>query len=145
MIRQVVKGELDGFLLTKTTYYYFKRKMKENPELGKDVRDVALIRREKRFVGENLAGGMLVKSLEDYDHFREYFHSNWENIQGCFLAQLNGKEERFKKKQHPNAILGLFYPFFMGCLGLLAFIACFGVVYEWRRRKCIRSTDHDAV
>ena len=111
--------------------------MKEDISLGTEIRDVNLIKTEKGFIGDELVAGMLIKKLEDYNHFKQYFQNNWDNNQGCFMSQLNAKVERFKKKEKPNVILGLFLPFFIGCITLVGLIVCFGVVYEWRRRKCI--------
>ena len=135
MIKMLMNGELDGFLVTKPTYYYYARETQEQKSLASEVHHVRLMRTEKNFVGDELVGGMLLKEFEDYDYFRKYFESNGPKIQGCFTAQLNAKEKRFKKKENANPIVGLFFPFFLGCLVMLGIILCFGIVYEWRRRK----------
>ena len=133
------RGELDGFMVTKPSYYYYARKLLENGSLGRDIRHVRLVRTEKSFVNNNLVAGILLKEEEDYNIFRKYFESNWPTNQGCYMSQLNAKEKRFAKKEKVNPMLGLFFPFFTGCSGVVGLIVCFGIIYEWKRRKVTTS------
>ena len=139
LMKALRSKEIDGFVLSRPTYYYFKRtdfgrKYKE------DVRDVTLTLTETNFQEDKYVAGMLVKNVQDYTYLRMYFESNWPNIQGCYLYEMNYKYEKFHNEEE-NTLSGLFIPFLVGSLVLLVVILCFGAVYEFIRRKCYPVTE----
>ena len=137
LIQMLRKKEIDGFLVSRTTYYYFSRLMDEDPKLGSDIRDFRLKQTEKDFVGDHsnhLVAGMLVRSYQDYLFFREYFQSNWPHIQGCYSYDLNYKDKKFVADRR-NPLEGLFLPFFLGAIVVLCVLVGLGIIYEFVRRK----------
>ena len=135
LIRLLRQDKIDGFLVSRTTHYYFARKLEQDPTLGVDVRDFVLKQTEKNFIGgEYLVAGMLLRSYKDFVFFREYFRSNWAHIQGCYNYDLNYRDQKFVQVRR-NPLEGLFVPFFVGSGAVLLTLICMGVVYEYRRRK----------
>ena len=82
--------------------------------------------------------GMLVQKETDYNFFKSYFEHNWSQIQGCFEYELNFKDKKFIEVSN-NGMMSLFFPFFIGCMAILMLIACFGGVYEYRRRRTVKN------
>ena len=135
LVRSLERGEIDGFLVSRSTYYYYARvthDVKKYRLKAASIRHVKMVKTEKHFRGEKLVTGMLVKSRKDYEYFRQYFKSNWLQIQGCYSYDLNYKDKKFVR-DGSNPVAGLFFPFFGGSLIILAVIGFFGIIYEIRR------------
>ena len=136
MLFMLEKNEIDGFLITRPIYYYFARKIREE-EKYRDIKakmdSMALSKTEKNFRYDKMSTGMLVKHHKFYEYFGKYFKSNWLQIQGCYMVNLNYKDKKFKFSR-PSLMIGLFYPFLGGVLGIIGGILLFGFIYEGRRR-----------
>ena len=137
MIRELDSETIDGFLLTKPTYYYYEREIKtlKHRHLAEIVKHVK--RTTKHFVDEKLVAGMLVKKDEDYRFLREYFDNNWLQIQGCYVADLTYKHHAVMHTK-TNAMSVLFVPFFTGMIHAAFTIVCFGIVYEVIQRRTLK-------
>ena len=137
MVDMLESNEIDGFLITRPIYYYFAREVEEKEkykEAKLKMERIKLLRSEKSFRDGKMATGMLVSRKEDYEYFGKYFKSNWLQIQGCYLVNLNYKEKKFQFSR-PSLMIGLFYPFLWAALGIIGGILLFGLVYEVVRRS----------
>ena len=140
MVSMLESNEIDGFLVTRPIYYYFAREIAEKEKYKDDndrIEKMNLLRTEKFFKSGNMAVGMMVKRQEDYEYFEKYFKGNWLQIQGCYLTNLNYKEKKFQSTQ-PDLMIGLFYPFLGGALGIVGGVVIFGLVFEIVRRGCLK-------
>ena len=142
------KKQIDGFLVTRSTYYYFSRIMKEEKKYKEQARKIInmnIIRTEKHFEGEKLVSGVLMKDTAHYVYFKKYIEDNWLLIQACDSYNLNYQNMKYKSTDY-SPIEGLFYVFLLCSLGVLSLIACFGIYYEKRRtvtRKAERKYEAD--
>ena len=148
LIKQLQRRHIDGFLISRATYYYYIRVIKENikyKEYKESIANVQMIRTEKFYLGNKLVAGMLIKNREVYEYFKTYFEYNWLQIQGCYAYNLNYKDKKFNNDMY-SPYEGLFYPFLYGSLGILGVIICSGVLYETRnyfvKRRTIKSTSN---
>ena len=143
LIKQLQREHIDGFLISRSTYFYFSREIGGNikyKDYKASIRNVQMIRSEKFYLGEKLVAGMLVKDRTVYEYFKTYFEYNWLQIQGCYAYNLNYKDKTFDMDFY-SPYEGLFYPFLYWSLGILSIIISFGMLYEiWqffkKRRLC---------
>ena len=140
MIQQLEKRTIDGFLVTRQTFYYYARKIKTQKKyqyLQKTIQDINLVRSMKNFVDERLVAGMLVRDKNDYRFLKRYFENNWLQIQGCYAAALNCKHQAIESKKQ-NSMKTLFVHFSIHLLYAIIAIGCFGLAYEvirWRTHQ----------
>ena len=121
---------------------YYPNTIHSSPALPKvkaRLEEVKLSRSEKKFLNGGMVTGMMVKRKDDFEYFSKYFQSNWLQIQGCYLTNLNYKEKKFQSER-PNLMIGLFYPFLGGALGIVGAVLLFGLGYEILRRRHAKKT-----
>ena len=79
LIKQLQREHIDGFLISRSTYFYFSREIGGNikyKDYKASIRNVQMIRSEKFYLGEKLVAGMLVKDRTVYEYFKTYFEYN---------------------------------------------------------------------
>lgn len=143
LFKKLESREIDGVLISRATYYNFRREINES-DLYKHhktpIEKIQMIHVEKFFRGDKLVAGFLVKDDKDYEYFRRYFEYNWLHIQGCYSYSLNYKEKELDV--HIEApYTGLFYPFLYGALGVICTILLIGVLNESRKRHRRKSSN----
>ena len=132
LIDKLESKVIKGFVLNKDTYQYFVENIK-----GMKYKKIAeraqynIIRTEKSFRGEGLSFGMLVRNMEDYKYFENYFHNNRLYIEACYAAQSN-KVSMEHGMQDASSDSQLFYSTLYYSLGILAVIGIIGLLYELR-------------
>lgn len=140
LMKLLKKGEIEGFLISRTTYYYFSRIMNEQTETSvyashkKDISDIDMLRTEKYFRSDKLVVGMMVRNLSDYEFFRRFIEYNWLRLQACYKYNLNYKEVRFEKHFY-SPYEGLLLPFLYGFIVIMGLIVCYGILYEGHTRR----------
>ena len=136
LIQQLQRKDIDGFLINRSTYYYYMRMINENikyKNYKENISNVHMVRTEKFILGEQLVAGMLVKDEDRYEYFKKYFKHNWLHVQGCHSYDLifedtNGYKDM--QSDYVSPIVGLFYPFLYGTLITLGVISSIGLFYE---------------
>ena len=134
LIKSLQRKEIDGFILSRPSYYFFSLliKKKKYKEQAARIKNLEMDKTEKQYLAEKLTLGMLVKNVDNYEYFRKYFEDNWLQIQDCNAFNLNFKAKKFERKSS-SSFEGLFYDFLYGILVILAIIGCFGLLEEaWR-------------
>ena len=134
LIKRLKRKEIDGFILSRPSYYFFSSRIKRKryKEQAARIKHVEMHRTVKQYLGEKLTLGMLVKNVDNYEYFRKYFEDNWLQIQDCNAFNLNFKAKKFEPKLF-TSFKGLFYDFLYGILIILAIIGCYGLFQEGQR------------
>ena len=132
LIEKVESKVINGFLLNKDTYQYFVGNMKrpEYKKIGETVQK-RIVKTEKLFRGEGLSFGMLVRNMEDYKYFENYFHNNRLFIEACYAAE-SSKVNMEHEADDGSSDSQLFYTFLYYSIGILAVIGIIGLLYELR-------------
>ena len=145
LIKMMERSEIDGFLINRSTYYYFARVIKhaKYKHIGASINHINMVTTEVVCKGEQTVTGMLVKNVDDYQYFKRYFENNWIQIQTCFSSILSYKHTTFDTDSY-SSVDGLFYPFLYWSLGILAVLGCFGLIYEIRRHR-MRQSNTNAI
>lgn len=139
LIQKLEAHEIDGFLLSRPTYYAFMTSVRDKKQYkmyGKYVDHInqGLIDvREKRSVREPLVVGMLIKNRKSYQYFTKYFEDNWLQIQDNTAFSLNCEAHKFVKDELPHFTGGLIYYFLYSVIGVLGIIGCYGIYKEGRK------------
>lgn len=132
LVKMLNQKEIDGYLISRSTYFYFARVLREKSELKEMaayVNNLNLVRTETSFKDDEIVTGMLVKYNEHYEYFRRYFESNWLQIQACYSYSSNYKDKKFDAELLVG-LDGLFAPFLNWILVIMGAILLFGLSYE---------------
>ena len=148
LIRLLRRGKIDGFVLDRYTYIilctYMDSKQEYNPKYSEDVKymKTRTIQTEKKYNGQKLSLGVLVRDDDVYNYFAEFILGNGILINVCCALMINdiqinkGVQVRHMEKEEIFSInSGLFWPTFIVATGVLVFICCFGLLYEIQRRQ----------
>lgn len=138
LIKKLQRKSLDGFLINKSTYYYFSRKVHnaKYKDIVSTIGHLHMIRTELFFQKGILTYGMLVKDHGDYKYFKQYFETNWLQIQAYDSLILNVKDgnDEYNFRSKETDLFDPYLSFLYYALGILGVIICFGGFYELRRK-----------
>ena len=136
LIDKLHNKDIQGFLFNKDTYEYFYESLakKKYRKIREKIRGMNIVKTEKFFRGETFSFGMLVNNVTVYQYFAKYFDNNRLQLQACNSVHSNYKNGEFHMYESFSSDSDLFYSFLYYSLGILGVIACFGVIYEMRRR-----------
>lgn len=143
LFKLVSDGTVDGIVLDTYIFNLFKMTASNTSQRNydKSLHDNIVNKTTHTEIfnkGEKLSFGMLVDHAKDNNYFRKYFIDNHLKLETCNSLALNVISDA---KTEDNMLFsveaGVFWPFFGGCVGVLALICCFGFVFEMVRRKVI--------
>ena len=143
--------EIDGLMLDRFTVANFYQHVDHHPQakLVSYFIKTSTMHSEMLYKGEKLSYGILVKRKEDYEYFVDFVRDNQQVINACNRLFLNRQSEYEKIQDDEELILfqadgSLFWPpFIMGTV-CISCIVCFGVAYEWRRKK-VKHFDRETI
>ena len=94
MIDLLVKGNVSGFVVDRNTHYHFTNRVKEPKYkyIDEKLKNIDMVRTEKKHAQETLSCGMLIKNLEDYNYFKAYFDNNRLDIRSCNSMRMNTRD-----------------------------------------------------
>ena len=150
LILKLKRHEIDGFILDKWTFEYYTYVLSEEADIPemKDAINFFLketIHVEKRYDGEKLRYGILVKHTDDYEYFKDFVnHNRYQS------STINAIEWRRYMNERNRSISGKFYTKNKSVLfsqpnnfknsmiviaAILGVILLFGIVYELKRKS----------
>ena len=157
LIRKLQNDDIDGFLLDRYTYLLFLSIVHRSLEMSevhrtesnlslietKDALDFmmnATIKTEKKYHGEKLSFGMMVKGEDDYHFFGHYLRDNHIELHTCIVLMLTSTRIKFNHAHDDAHNLfavssGVFKPSLYVSVAAFAAICLFGIIYEIGRRK----------
>lgn len=157
LIRALRKKEIDGFIIDCHTYakFFISFNMHDKTSLTIDnqsyVSDIEFLETgtthtEKKYGGGKLSLGVLVKEERDYNYFANFVADNMLVMKTCaklFLNNFTHHHADLKEKEDLifSIFHGMFVPTLITVMSAISGIICFGVVYEWHRRKYTKIAD----
>ena len=154
LITKLEERKIDGFLLDKWTLFYATYLLED---ISDNIEDVHLIntitfflkntiRAEKSYEGEKVAYGILVKHMDDYEHFKDFIrYSRLRNeLGGALLSNIIRKYIKEEKigTFYSTTTDKLFSPsehYFVYSItaisAMIGIIVLFGISYELKRKR----------
>ena len=137
-----------------TMYTYMERQQRSDTKFFNDVQYfmTKTVQTEKKYDGERLSFGALVRDEIDYHYFAGFVADNKLIINVCTALVIN--HIHANRGIHLNDVDekdllhidgGLFWPTFLGGCFVLTFIFCFGFLYEFTRRRSTDDSSADTV
>lgn len=138
LIEMLNRKEIDGFLINRITYYYYRHALDEHAaKYGerefRAYRESPLHLSVKDFIGEKKTIGILIKDYDLYIYFKRYFEDNMLQIENCNAYRLNRRSVRWKTEIDEHHLGKSFISMLYPSLVLVGVIIVIGVVLEIRR------------
>ena len=137
LIKMLHDGNITGFLIDSTTYYYFYSTINYDKNVDGQLKQSTMIRTEKSYGGEKLYFGILLKNLSHFKYFENYFANNRLVLESCNNFRMNANLPPLPSDEYlfDPASGGLFFQLLFCSIGSLVFIGIFGALYEIRRHR----------